>query len=276
MIPRAHFARRRWRNFSVLGLALIVLLVWFAQRQSDLAQYSFSTGYCLLGALVFLAAYNVRKRFPSIAWLGTSSQWMQVHIYVALGSLAVFIAHVGWENPQGVLERILGGLYLTVFGSGLLGLYWTRSIPRRLSAVRDQIVFEQIPLRRSDLIRQVRQLLFEAHPASSVLCRFYVNHLAPFFERPRPILYLIKPSGTKCRALVDEIDGLSRYLAPAQRETGKRLAELVRSKDDLDFHLALQGRLRIWLFLHIGLTYSLLLIAVVHGLTAHRFHGGLP
>jgi hypothetical protein len=52
------------------------------------------------------------------------------------------------------------------------------------------------------------------------------------------------------------------------------LFSLVRRKDDLDFHDARQKILKLWLFGHIGLTYALVLLALVHGLLAHAFGGG--
>ena len=50
-----------------------------------------------------------------------------------------------------------------------------------------------------------------------------------------------------------------------------QLAEFVRAKDNLDFQRAVQGMLKGWLFVHIPLTYALLLFAAVHGLLAWRF-----
>jgi hypothetical protein len=44
----------------------------------------------------------------------------------------------------------------------------------------------------------------------------------------------------------------------------------------LDFQAAMQWRLKMWLFAHIGLTYPLLMLAVLHGWLAHLFDGGLP
>jgi hypothetical protein len=52
------------------------------------------------------------------------------------------------------------------------------------------------------------------------------------------------------------------------------LFALVRRKDDLDFHEARQKLLKVWLFAHIGLTYALVLLALLHALMAHAFGGG--
>jgi hypothetical protein len=268
--------RRRLISIGWLAIALIALIVWLRHLRQNLERDSFASGYIMLAAIVFLSAYNLRKRLPAISWLGSSSRWMQLHIYVALGSFVMFVSHVGLEIPHGILERCLAAAYLVVFGSGLVGLYWSRSIPSRLTAVGEQVVFEHIPMLRRQVAGQVRALLFEQSGGSAVLGRYYLRRLARFFERARPVYYLVHPSGTERRAILSEIEDLDRYLAPAHRETGRKLAEFVRRKDDLDYHFALQGRLKIWLFLHIGLTYSLLILGMTHGIAAHAFHGGNP
>ncbi len=273
---RSSLNKRRWRNVGLLALVVSALWAWLYHQQQNLQRDSFTSGYILIGTVLFLAAYNIRKFLPFIPWLGSSASWMQFHIYVGLGSFFVFLWHVGLKLPNGIFESCLAALYVIVFGSGLLGLFWTRTIPRRLTAIGEQVIFEQIPLLRRQLVRQVQELLFQSPAKSVVLCRFYVQRLAGFFEQARPVSYLVRPSGHACRALLSEIEDLDRYLSPPHRDAGRKLAEMVRRKDDLDYHLALQGRLKIWLFAHIGLTYSLVIVAIVHGVMVHAFHGGLP
>ena len=74
--------------------------------------------------------------------------------------------------------------------------------------------------------------------------------------------------------MIAEIDELDRFLAEDQRPASRGLAELVKRKDDLDYHSAVQGRLKVWLFVHIGLTYSLLVVAIMHVVLVHAFSGG--
>lgn len=73
-----------------------------------------------------------------------------------------------------------------------------------------------------------------------------------------------------------EIEELDRFLAIDQRTVSRGLTELVKRKDDLDYHQAVQGRLKIWLFVHIGLTYSLLAVSFLHMVLVHAFTGDLP
>ena len=65
-----------------------------------------------------------------------------------------------------------------------------------------------------------------------------------------------------------EMQNLRRYLCEPELAACERLFALVRRKDDLDFHAARQGLLKIWLFLHIGLTTALVAFAFLHGLLA--------
>ena len=76
--------------------------------------------------------------------------------------------------------------------------------------------------------------------------------------------------------MLAELTEVKRYLSEPERETCEQLFAFVRRRDDLDYHAAMQWRLKAWLFVHIGLTYPLLLVASMHGLLAHLFDGGAP
>jgi hypothetical protein len=198
---------------------------------------------------------------------------MQLHIYVGLSTFAIFGFHVAWRIPTGAFECLLAGLYLTVAFSGVYGLYVTRVLPKRLTAIPEEVIFERITWRRQQISNQARLIVLEACQSTDVLARYYANQLARYLEQPRSLAYFVMPTGFKRRAMIAEIEEMDRFLAVEQREAGDRLGELIKQKDDLDYHQAIQGRLKIWLFVHIGLTYSLLLTAVLHLVVVHAFSG---
>ena len=273
--PRSALPKRRTRNIVVTIVALLgigTLVVW---QNQNLVKSTFTTGYILLGSFLLLTAFNMRKRIPSLAQLGSASFWMQVHIYVGLATFVLFGLHVGWKIPNGGFELLLTSLYLIVALSGVYGLYVTRTIPKKLTAINDEVIYERIPNFRASLAAEARGLILEACQHSDVLARFYRNRLAEYFERPRSFAYLANPNGRLRRQLMSEIDDLDRYLSNDQRSLSRKLSQMVKKKDDLDYHAAQQGRLKIWLFAHIGFTYSLLLVSILHGVMAHAFAGGL-
>jgi hypothetical protein len=55
-----------------------------------------------------------------------------------------------------------------------------------------------------------------------------------------------------------------------------KLADLVERKHLLDYQYALQLTLRLWLFAHIPLSYSLLILSVAHIIVVHSFSGSAP
>lgn len=273
--PRSALSKRRIRNIVVTIAALLgisALVVW---QNQNLVKSTFTTGYILLGSFLLLTAFNMRKRIPSLAQLGSASFWMQVHIYVGLATFVLFGLHVGWKVPNGGFELLLTSLYLIVALSGVYGLYVTRTIPKKLTALNDEVIYERIPNFRASLAAEAQALILEACQHSDVLARFYRNRLAEYFERPRSLAYLANPTGRLRRQLMSEIDDLDRYLSNDQRSLSRKLSQMVKKKDDLDYHAAQQGRLKIWLFAHIGFTYSLLLVSILHGVMAHAFAGGL-
>lgn len=270
------FASRRLRNSLLTILALVGLAWWVERRQSLLAHASFDTGYLLLASLFFLAMFNVRKKLPVLPWT-TSAAWLQLHIYVGLASAGVLAMHVGWRIPDGGLEVLLTLLYLATFCSGLIGLYWSRTLPPKLARVSEEVIYERIPLLSSQLRDQAQQAVLDAVRAAgtSTLGTFYSQRLHDFFEQPRSFGYFLQPNNRRRRQLLAELTELNRYLSEPERKAGEQLFALVRKRDDLDYHQAIQARLKLWLFVHIGLTYPLLLVACLHGLVAHLFDGGV-
>ncbi len=272
---RARAGTFRWKGVAIALIAAVA--VWFmaGMQNNSLWRDGYTTGYVLIGSLFFLAAFNLRKKLPFLPGIGSASVWMRLHIYVAFFSIAVFAGHVGWHVPNGGFERCLAGLYVLVAGSGIYGLFLTRRVPRLLTATGYEVVFEQIPQRRRQLVQQARSIVLETAQTTDVIARFYVNHVAAFLEQRRSLAYAVAPSMRRSKALVGDLNELDRYLSGSQRDSGRRLAELVREKEDLDFHHAMQGRLKLWLFAHIGMTYGLLVFSVLHGILAHAFGGGL-
>ena len=120
------------------------------------------------------------------------------------------------------------------------------------------------------------RLVLESVAASgaTTLADFYTARLYDFFHRPRGSRYFLRPTTSLRRSLMHELQNFRRYLSDHEQAACERLFALVRRKDDLDFHEARQKLLKTWLFVHIGLTYGLVVLALLHGLLALAFRGG--
>jgi hypothetical protein len=269
------FVRRRVRNAIATLVAVLAVWLFVLRQEQNLGSSSLATGYLLLAAVVFLALYNVRKKLPFLP-LGSSTAWLQWHLYVAFFSMGLFGLHSGVTWPNGVLESALANIFLLTFTSGLVGLYLTRTIPAQLARIGYEVVYERIPASRRAVCQKAEEAVLAsvASSGATTLANFYVARLYDYFQRPRGAWYLLRPTTSLRRALMREMQDVRRYLSDSEQAECERLFGLIRRKDDLDFHEARQGLLKLWIFVHLGLTYVLVIGAALHGILALAFHGG--
>ena len=229
----------------------------------------------LFACVLFLALFHVRKKLSFLP-LGSATFWLQLHIYLGVVAIALFASHVGWRLPNGIFETCLFGLFTTTSLSGLFGLYLSKTVPVRLSKLREEVLHERIPQFRArvrqDAHAVVVQLVTEV--PSDTIADFYTSRLTPYFVRPRNVLYYLRPSSKLRNQLRHELATLQRYCSDAELVASEKLSRLIDQRDDLDYHAALQGAVKQWLFVHIGLTYMLITLATLHGIMAHAFRGG--
>jgi len=266
---------RRLRNiglFLLLAAGIVTAeFVWSVQ----LYRTPFITGWILLILLVLLTSYTLRKKLPFLP-LGSTSTWLQFHIYAGLVSCVVFGLHTECRIPNGVFERLLAGLYLGVFLSGLVGLFLTRIIPPRLTSRGSEIIFERTPIIIKRIRDEVEQSVLNsvADTGATAIQDIYLEHLKPFFERPRNMLWHWLHSPRPSQALLQQIRWQQRFLKEDERAVMQTIAERVRVKNDLDHQFALQALLKFWLFVHLPLTYGLLVFALFHAVVVYAFAGG--
>jgi len=237
-------------------------------------RFNFLSGWALFALMLFLALYNVRKKLPFLP-LGSSETWLQIHIYGGWFSFVLFAVHLGFRIPDGWFETTLAIIYLSVFISGVVGLILSRVLPSRLTTRGGEIIFERIPAARRRLRDQAEAIALEAIPASSsaMLAEFYAKRLRGFFER-RPTYWAhLLGDRRSVNALLNEIAHLKGFLSPQEHEALKKITQLVEEKDILDYHHVAQLTLKLWLFIHIPFTYSLLLLTLTHIFLVYSFTG---
>ena len=269
------FNRQRWIGLS-LFLVLSVLSIWLQARWfGTMLRLSFLSGWLLLAVILALTFYNGRKKIPFLP-LFSSEAWLQFHIYAGLFTGVLFLVHISYRVPSGWFQGTLAALYVLVMLSGFFGLFISRALPKRLTARGGEVLFERIPAIRRELQDRAEALALKSisEAKSATIADFYSRELKDFFETRRNFgLHLLEVSGPLNRIL-NRINDLNRYLNEQERTVLEEIARLVRQKDGLDYHYALQLMLKGWLFVHIPLTYSLLVFTLVHIVLVFAFSGG--
>ncbi len=273
--PLTSIPARRWLGpVALLALTALALCLHFLLHIA-LRRTAVVSGVALLALVLALTAFNARKKLPFLPLLRAST-WMQFHVYAGWFSVVLFLLHIRFRVPQGALEIWLTLLFLAVAGSGVVGLVLSRSLPPRLSRHGEELIFERIPSMRRQLQQEVEQLVLQSvtETGSSTIADFYAHRLKFVFERPRNLWLHCWGSDKPLHELLNQIAARDRFLNARERELMVGITERLRAKDNLDFHLACQGLLKLWLFMHVPLSYALILVALAHGALAWSFTKG--
>lgn len=270
------FASRTLGNsaITVVLAAAIASVDWLYDL--SLRDSSFLSGWLLIVGIGLLAVYNSRKKLPFLPLL-SAAIWLQFHIYLGWLVIVLFLLHTSFRQPNGPMEIALWLLFVAVAGSGLLGLALSRIVPNRLGRYGETIIFERIPIFRAQLAQEIEDLAMRSitDTSSNSIAQYYRTHLQPFFRGPRNFLAHLTGSGEAVQRMAREIKSQRRYLNPEGREILDEIEWRVVAKNNLDRQFALQWLLKGWLFVHIPLTYSLILVAVVHAVLVYAFGGGM-
>jgi len=266
--------RGQFLSGTLLLMAATAAAIIAHRRWSGiLPGYAYLTGWVLFAAMVLLTIYNARKKLPFLP-LGRSESWLQIHIYVGFFTVVLFLIHLNFRTPTSWFDETLAWLYLLVTLSGVFGLVLSRVLPRRLATRGGEVLYEKIPALRHSVREQAEALALGPGTSSPAIAEFYVRQLSPFLAGPGRFWPHLLESRRPLNAIMNEIEQFRRYLSEGERVTLEGLRELVRSKDGLDYHYALQKSLKLWLFVHLPLTYSLMIFSLLHMVLVFAFSAG--
>jgi hypothetical protein len=272
-IAALSLARRPWSGGSALGILYGVV------------------GFALM---VFAALLSVRKKVR-IWRIGRAQTWMRGHLWLGLLSFPIILFHAGFAFG-GALTRVMMWTFLVVIVSGLAGAAIQHFLPRlMLTRVPMETIYEQIPHVRSQLLMEADTVVSDAcgalasvtDPAaeramsgaskfqttvrvdaddSAPLREFYLAEMRPFVTEPD------RPHPLADRQHAEQVFARIRTLLPAEfhRALGD-LENICEEERQLSRQKQLHGWLHGWLLTHMPLSFALLVLAIIHIVTALRY-----
>jgi hypothetical protein len=269
------FARRLLGNFLLAAVGVTAVYSLEMSRPPLLRHHAL-TGWILTAAVGFLVLFNARKKAPVLPLLPAAT-WLQMHIYVGLFAAAVFFVHGGLAFPQGVFNRVLWLSFVVLTISGLFGIGAERLFARHLRDHGEAVLFNRINPFRVKLAAESEELAWRsaAELGAPLLADFYSERIAPLMARVRTRYFWLQLIGvrTPIDRLLRDLRDLERYLNPKGLETLHELEDRVVAIDNLDRQYALASTMRLWLFVHIPLAYSFLVLIALHIVLVYAFGG---
>jgi hypothetical protein len=260
------------------ALLLIAALYYWVHEQYTIARYqpAFMSGWLMLGLLVFLTLFNVRKKLSYLP-LGNARIWAQLHYYAGLLLAIVFLFHIDFHYPTGVFENILFYAFVLEILTGLYGIYISRALPKRFSKRGEYLLFERMPQFREAVKQNIEALVSQSIDQlhSTAITEFYSKRLLPALAVPQNFWLHVFDSNAPYTRWDTQFDAVYRYMDDKEIELTKEIKKLFYQKLDMDYQRANQAMLKYWLFVHIPLSYGLLVLVVYHLLLTYSFSGGL-
>jgi hypothetical protein len=255
-------------------------LVWI--YGNGLRDPRYLDGWVLAGGmglqLFFHIAIKTARLSPKSA-----VRWRKIHIYVGYLLIVAFISHSDFSLPDTAFEWALWAGFVLVTLSGIFGTYLAWAL-RAKHAIDERISYDSIPIRRAELARDVyavakidlpaAAIALPAPPHDAWIMDLYTNHLRDFFRGQRNFAAHLIGSRRPLKRLTDEIDDLSPYVDKPSQKKLAAIKGLVVEKDWLDFAYVYLGLTRGWLFVHVPVTYTLIVLAVLHVVVVYAFSSG--
>lgn len=246
--------------------------------------------YGLLGSALMIAAglLSARKRAPTRR-IGRAATWLKAHIWLGLLSFPLILYHSAFRWG-GLVEQLLWFSLVAVVGSGIFGLVMQHYIPRMMSSrVPLETIYEQIDRicavmrdEADELVEEicgplpesVKPVDPEAKPArkkkaevasgSGPLKEFYLRQVRPFLD---PVY-----DRTNRLSRAPQADGLfeqmRKRLPPDLEAPLNQLAAFCDERRQFALQTRLHHWLHGWLFIHVPLSFALLVLGLAHAFMA--------
>jgi hypothetical protein len=217
-------------------------------------------------------------------------RWRKTHIFLGYVLVAAFLSHSDFSLPDTAFEWALWTSFVLVTVSGLFGTYLAWSLKTK-RLIDEGVTFDRIPALRAELARAVQTAVAGAEraaaqsvlpglpplpglPHDAWISDLYSNYLRDFFAGPRNFTAHLIGSQRPLKRLTDEIDSLSRYVTQENQEKLAAIRNVTVEKDRLDFARVYLTLTRAWLFVHVPVTYALIVLSITHGLVVYAFSSG--
>ncbi len=256
-------------------------LVWI--YGNGLRDPRYLDGWMLAGGMALQLYFHIAIKSARLS-PKSAGRWRKFHIFLGYLLIAVFVSHSDFSMPDTAFEWALWTGFVLVTLSGIFGAYLAWSL-RAKGRIDERITFDRIPTLRTELARDLHAAVAETDPATAQITLpgiphdawivdLYANHLRDFFAGPRNFAAHLIASQRPLKRLTDEIDNLSPYLDQQSQEKLAAIKTLVVEKDRLDFARVHLGLTRSWLFVHVPVTYALIVLTVLHVVVVYAYSSG--
>jgi hypothetical protein len=240
-------------------------------------------GWLLAAGMILQIYFHVALKTTRLSPKAVA-RWRAFHVLLGYVLIAAFLSHANFSLPDTGMEWALWLGFCLVAISGIFGTYLSWSLKAR-HGITSGFNFDRIPIRRDEIAKEVHAAVtHDAAPSHDLplpdlpydvwILDLYANHLRDFLQAPRHFTAHLLGAQNPGQRLIDEIEMLSRFVDPSRQEKLAAIKDLVIEKDRLDFARAYLLLTKGWLFVHVPVTYALVVISVLHVVVVYAYSSG--
>jgi hypothetical protein len=282
--PNTSDASKYLTKQALQGLVIVAIsgvvfwLVWI--YSNGLRDPRYLDGWLLAGGMGLQLYFHIGIK-ASLLSPKAAMRWRKIHVFIGYLLIAVFISHSDFSLPDSVFEWAMWTGFVLVTLTGIVGTYlsWAQKAKHKFD---EGISYDRIPTRRAELARDVHAAATKTDPTAVAIALpkpaydawvidLYTNHLRSFFQGQRNSAAHLVGSQRPLKKLTDEIDNLSGYVDERNQAKLAAIRTLVVEKDRLDFARVYLALAKGWLFVHVPVTYALIVLMVLHIVVVHAF-----
>jgi hypothetical protein len=277
----ANYAMRSGIFWLVCASGSVLWLVWL--YGSGLRDPRYLDGWMIASAMSLQLYFHISIKTGTMA-PKAAMRWRKIHIFLGYLLIAGFLSHTDFSLPDNGFEWALWMGFVLITLSGIFGTYlsWALKAKRK---VDERIKFEQIPVRYGELAWEIQTTVNKTDQAAAALALpvapydawimdLYTSQLREFFLGHRNFIAHLIGSQRPVKRMTDEIDRLSLYVDQQAQDKLAIIRELVVEKDRLDFARVYLGMTKGWLFVHVPVTYTLIVLVPLHVVVVYSFSSG--
>jgi hypothetical protein len=221
-------------------------------------------GVLALAMVLLLMFFGVRKRWHR-SRLGRLESWSQSHLYLGLLVVGVALCHSGFRFADRVAALAFWAM-VAVAASGLVGALLYTVVPVLLTGVESNVAPEELARQLNQLAQAMARLASGRSPALVEIARSLLGE-----ARPGRLAGWRLLRGQRHRAQPGGEEAWTRWLhevPPAEQPELQQVLVLSRQRRELYQALVQQQRYRnllaVWLYLHVPLSFALLVLLAAH------------
>jgi len=287
-----------YANLRYLKVSLVLLSVCIAAyiwHQPIIAANGGTwLGYGLGGLstllMLILLWLGIRKRHYHSSW-GTTQGWVSAHVYLGVSLVLISSLHAGFQFSWNI-HTLAYALLMLVVASGLYGVFAYHYYPPRISQNRSGLDLDTILEEINQLNTECEQIAIESGNEVHQIIHHVIqtNGLGGTIWqqlRVKPLtqhLYWWQKPPPKPDAIVDENYDQTMYHIATQlmatedkvvRKALRQLLELLGIRNALihrlQRHIQQRALMKVWLYLHVPLSFALLAAVLVHIITVFLY-----